>query len=63
MINVLYIGAIWICVWLLVTLLTLALNLTGLEFPMPARTGIMTALLVPTMVYGIIPRLRALMKK
>lgn len=57
-----YIGTLWVCVWSLVSVLTLAINCTGLEFPVPVRTGIITALLVPLMVYGIIPRLRGIMK-
>ncbi|MGE4504923.1 MAG: hypothetical protein AB7D51_06200 [Desulfovibrionaceae bacterium] len=55
---------LWVCVWLLVTalavLVELGLGALGLAPPLPVRTLLLTAVMVPAMVYGILPLLHRL---
>lgn len=49
---------VWLCVWLLVTLLNYTINWAGLLLPLPAQTMIISTILVPTMIFIIIPYLK-----
>ena len=54
---------VWICVYPLVTGLLMALRATGLDLPLPLQTVITTAVLVPTMMLGLAPRVRQLVNR
>ena len=47
--------AVWAVVWPLVTVLLSALQAASPDLPMPARTFVLTALLVPTISLAIAP--------
>ncbi len=61
--KMLFVLATWLCVWLLVCLLTMLINRLFPGLAMPLRAGITTAVLVPLMVYWIIPGLRLMIFK
>jgi hypothetical protein len=48
---------VWLCVWPLVTLLTLCLRSLVRELPLIMQTMAVSGILVPLMVYLIIPLL------
>lgn len=49
---------VWLCVWLLVTFLSYALSWAALPVPMLGRTLIISTIMVPTMLFVIIPYLK-----
>lgn len=49
---------VWLCVWLLVTLLSYAISWAALPVPMLGRTLIISTIMVPTMLFIIIPCLK-----
>jgi antibiotic biosynthesis monooxygenase (ABM) superfamily enzyme len=51
---------VWLCVYPLVTGLLMALRATGLHLPLPLQTLLVTAVLVPTMIFGLVPLVRKL---
>lgn len=51
---------VWPCVYPLVTGLLLALRTTDSQLPLPLQTLLVTALLVPTMMFGLVPMVRKL---
>lgn len=51
---------VWLCVYPLVTGLLMALRATGLHLPLPLQTMFVTAILVPTMIFGLVPLVRKL---
>lgn len=51
---------VWLCVYPLVTGLLLAIRSTGLQLPLPLQTMVVTAALVPTMMFGLVPLVRKL---
>jgi len=46
---------LWICVWILVTSINLAIKSTGLVLPMALHSLIVCTVMVPTMVFVIMP--------
>lgn len=51
---------VWFCVYPLVTGLLKALRATGLHLPLPLQTMFATAVLVPIMIFGVVPLVRKL---
>lgn len=51
---------IWLCVYPAVTGLLMALRATGLNLSLPLQTMVVTALLVPTMIFILVPLVRKL---
>ncbi|GAB7024444.1 hypothetical protein [Salidesulfovibrio brasiliensis] len=49
---------VWLCVWLLVTFLSYAISWTGITIPLPGKTLIISTLMVPVMLFIIIPCLK-----
>lgn len=49
---------VWLCVWPLVTLLTAAVRALAWRLPLAMQTMAVSGILVPLMVYVIIPFLR-----
>ncbi|QGY39044.1 hypothetical protein GM415_02460 [Pseudodesulfovibrio cashew] len=52
-----FVFKVWLCVWVLVTLLSIAIRSLGQPLPLFVQTLIVSAILVPLMVYVIIPYL------
>ncbi|EGB15984.1 hypothetical protein DND132_2781 [Pseudodesulfovibrio mercurii] len=50
---------VWVCVWLLVTLLTAAVRSLAWQPPLFVQTMAVSGILVPLMVYVILPFLRS----
>lgn len=53
-----FVFGVWLCVYPLVTGLLFAIQATGLKPPLPLQTLLVTAVLVPTMVFGLVPLVR-----
>lgn len=51
---------VWLCVYPLVTALLIALRATGLNLPLPLQTLLATAVLVPIMMFGLVPLVQKL---
>lgn len=51
---------VWLCVYPLVTSLLMVLRATGLNLPLPLQTMLVTAVLVPIMIFGLVPLVRKL---
>lgn len=51
---------VWLCVYPLVTALLVGLRATGMPLPLPLQTLLATAVLVPTMIFGLVPLVRKL---
>lgn len=58
--RVLFAFGVWLCVYPLVTGLMLTPRATRSGLPLPAQTMVVTALLVPTMMFGLVPLIRRL---
>jgi len=52
-----YVIRLWFCVWLLVSLLSLIIQHTIPSTPLLLKTLVVTLIMVPTMVYLIVPAL------
>ena len=48
---------LFLFVWPAVTVLSMALEAAGISWPIPAQTFLTSAILVPVMVYAIVPGL------
>ena len=49
---------VWLCVYPLVTGLLMTLRATGWNLPLPLQTMLVTAALVPIMIFGLVPLMR-----
>lgn len=56
--RVLFTFKVWLCVWILVTFLTAMIRWSGMDLPLALQTMLLSGVMVPAMVYVIIPRLR-----
>lgn len=50
----------WLCVYPLVTALLVAIRATRWSLPLPLQTMLATTVLVPTMIFGVVPLVRRL---
>ncbi|MEZ7197364.1 hypothetical protein [Pseudodesulfovibrio karagichevae] len=57
--NLVFALKVWLCVWPLVTLLTAGLRSLAWELPLIVQAMAVSGILVPLMVYVIIPYLRS----
>ncbi|MGE4424729.1 MAG: hypothetical protein AB7D39_20685 [Pseudodesulfovibrio sp.] len=56
--NLVFALKVWLCVWPLVTLLTAGLRSLAWELPLIVQAMAVSGILVPLMVYVIIPYLK-----
>ncbi|WP_147822268.1 hypothetical protein [Salidesulfovibrio onnuriiensis] len=49
---------VWVCVWIMVTGISLGMNMSGVSLPLPVRTLVLSGIIVPSMVFIIIPFLK-----
>ena len=61
--QVIFMLAIWACVYPLVTLLLATIAWLELGLPLALQTLLLTAVVVPAMVLGIVPRVGCLMMR
>ena len=58
--RVIFMLAVWVCVYPLVTLLLAMIAWLDLRLPLALQTLLLTAVVVPAMVLGIVPRVSCL---
>lgn len=46
---------VWGCVWMLVTLLSYTIRWTGIQLPLFAQTFVISTIMVPAMIFIIMP--------